>query len=603
MTTVLDTHLTLSPNNQIAFLGSVENLITGSDYVISSRYLRPNTSFTYEGRPEITLKLRPLGVPRSRTAVEAQISDIPEALEPYGAQTPRSYPYHSMDRLDAVGLNMSFVPTTGGSITGSLYVNGQLIAGTRSGNSGIVMAAYSSPAADCYVQFYGASNWVAGVQTSTNSFLIFNYDTGKNFDLTTTGSASLNGFDLVVSGAITAKNGMVSSQGAGAGLNFTDRGNQGSWEWYSVAGIARLWNGADRIDVDPSGNTTIWGRLVCNDFQSNGNIYAPYGWVGGTTLYIFGAVQWDIQNDGNSLIFSGNGNYKFWYDYGGNQLVVSGNLNVGAAGSFGGTLTGAGGIYATGVWPGTSYSLIVQNNAEIRSSLYVRSNTEMDGNLQVYGALNVNGQSSFYGAIHAAIGTYCTFDQASFNNITCNGNINVGSTVTTGNLTASGSLDISGITSCRSELRVLGLLSCFSNLNVSGLSNFGNSIAPASDNAFDCGYGGQAWQYVVSYNFSNTSDAALKTDIADLPAALPLVSLIAPKRFRYLNDSANLTHWGFIAQDVAAVMAEAGHTFDGCRAGADGKLGLAYNELVAVLWQAVRELVKLVQQEKHHDGA
>jgi hypothetical protein len=105
-----------------------------------------------------------------------------------------------------------------------------------------------------------------------------------------------------------------------------------------------------------------------------------------------------------------------------------------------------------------------------------------------------------------------------------------------------------------------------------------------------------------------TSDARLKRDLAPLPEdCLGLVAAIEPKRFRFIEPPPrpapdeesgptpagppgwfDRVRWGFVAQDVEAAMQ--GRDFGGLETGADGMRSLSYNDLLAVLWQAVREL-------------
>jgi hypothetical protein len=83
----------------------------------------------------------------------------------------------------------------------------------------------------------------------------------------------------------------------------------------------------------------------------------------------------------------------------------------------------------------------------------------------------------------------------------------------------------------------------------------------------------------------------LKTDLGPLPDTLALVSAIVPQAFRYGNDP--IRHWGFVAQDVRSAIGD--HPVDVVR-GEEGRLGLDYGALTAMLWQAVRALAAKVQQ-------
>jgi phage baseplate assembly protein V len=123
-------------------------------------------------------------------------------------------------------------------------------------------------------------------------------------------------------------------------------------------------------------------------------------------------------------------------------------------------------------------------------------------------------------------------------------------------------------------------------------------FCPNSDNYYYCGASGHAWYNVVSYNFSNASDIRHKTDITDLPECLPLVEALSPQRFRWKHgNDRDVTHWGFVAQDVEAAMT--GHEFGGHRIDRRGEQSIAYHELTAVLWKAVQELASQVEELKH----
>jgi hypothetical protein len=114
------------------------------------------------------------------------------------------------------------------------------------------------------------------------------------------------------------------------------------------------------------------------------------------------------------------------------------------------------------------------------------------------------------------------------------------------------------------------------------------------NNGYQCGQGGYSWSNVQSYAFTNASDGREKTDIHDLPDdCLNLVRSIVPKRYKWREGpDTERTHWGWVAQDVGAAMQAAGHDFGGHVIGDDAQHseGLRTHEMVALLWQAVREL-------------
>jgi hypothetical protein len=79
---------------------------------------------------------------------------------------------------------------------------------------------------------------------------------------------------------------------------------------------------------------------------------------------------------------------------------------------------------------------------------------------------------------------------------------------------------------------------------------------------------------------------------------LDLVRAIEPKTYRQRALPAgqgDRLNWGFVAQEVGAAMAAAGHDFGG-HVVENGVEGLSYNDLLAVLWKAVQELQAEVSQ-------
>jgi hypothetical protein len=127
-------------------------------------------------------------------------------------------------------------------------------------------------------------------------------------------------------------------------------------------------------------------------------------------------------------------------------------------------------------------------------------------------------------------------------------------------------------------------------------------IMAGSDNLYWCGWnGGHAWIGCSAYQYPNPSDASLKTDFADLPTCLDIVQALTPQRYRYHsapNEEKHRVHWGFIAQDVEAVMTQRGHDFSGGHRIDRGIHALDYTRLIAVLWKAVQELTEEVASLK-----
>ena len=134
-----------------------------------------------------------------------------------------------------------------------------------------------------------------------------------------------------------------------------------------------------------------------------------------------------------------------------------------------------------------------------------------------------------------------------------------------------------------------------------GFVGIGATILTQVDNAFNLGGPANRWAAVYSVNGTiQTSDPALKTDIAPLPSALPIVKDLNPITFRWkiggLDPDTHeprpgkRTHWGFLAPDVKAAFDKTGLDFGGYVKAEDGTQMLRPDQLIPVLWKAVQEL-------------
>ena len=252
--------------------------------------------------------------------------------------------------------------------------------------------------------------------------------------------------------------------------------------------------------------------------------------------------------------------------------TITGNLSVG------GTLTAA---------QVTSTGNINASGTVTAGLLGSLSDCDVDRNCNVTG--NISCGATVSGASLYASGAIAG---ASLNvgagTITC-GNINSSGTVSAGALYSGTTLSVAGACSINGGVNLNG------GCAIIGSTTFGGgNIWPTANNAQECGVAGAAWSACVAYNFVNESDVRGKTDIAPLPSgSLDLVRRIMPQTYRFRDVPADRDrlHWGFVAQEVGEVMTAAGFDFGGHVVDpATGIEGLAYHELVAVLWAAVQEL-------------
>lgn len=134
-------------------------------------------------------------------------------------------------------------------------------------------------------------------------------------------------------------------------------------------------------------------------------------------------------------------------------------------------------------------------------------------------------------------------------------------------------------------------------------------VEPAQDGVWDLGSAARRWQDVWATNGTiQTSDLNAKFDVALVPACLQLVNKIQPKTWKWLEtgNAGNgtrkgvRTHWGFLAQDIhQVIIEESGLDFAGYVKDACGLEGLRDSELLPILWKAVQELAKQVEDLRH----
>lgn len=224
------------------------------------------------------------------------------------------------------------------------------------------------------------------------------------------------------------------------------------------------------------------------------------------------------------------------------------------------------------------------DSAGLSASAVTCNSFNATGTLTVGGAANVTGavvSSRADGlALYAPNGGLTVGLDVSCRHLTASGTV-TGSTVTgstvTGSAYTGSSMNLSG------EVRG-GSLATGGAASVGGVVT-AHDVMPSVDNVSICGGASSAWNIVESYNFITKSDATLKEDIGPLPDTLALVAAVAPQAFQYVGDDKR--HWGFLAQDVRAAVSS--YPVD-LVSGDEGRLGLDYGGLTAMLWKAVQEL-------------
>ena len=142
-----------------------------------------------------------------------------------------------------------------------------------------------------------------------------------------------------------------------------------------------------------------------------------------------------------------------------------------------------------------------------------------------------------------------------------------------------------------------------------GYFNTDGHFLPYADNTYDIGGSSLRWDDIYATNGTiQTSDERDKTDVTPLNRGLAFIDELKPVSFRWSHrgDSGPLTrtHWGFLAQDVAATLGDAAsasavwtHSEASEEIDAEGatvqildRQGLRMGELIAPVVKAIQEL-------------
>lgn len=133
------------------------------------------------------------------------------------------------------------------------------------------------------------------------------------------------------------------------------------------------------------------------------------------------------------------------------------------------------------------------------------------------------------------------------------------------------------------------------------------ALYPSSTDSFSIGSSDLEYTDVFSQNSGTvSSDVAMKTDVQPLPSVKELVNAITPIRFKWKQTdggrAGRRTHWGFNAAEVGAAFDAAGHDFAGYVKKPNGKHAMRPEQMVPVLWQAVKDLMDEVAELKAKKG-
>jgi len=131
--------------------------------------------------------------------------------------------------------------------------------------------------------------------------------------------------------------------------------------------------------------------------------------------------------------------------------------------------------------------------------------------------------------------------------------------------------------------------------NTTGSNNIGignNAQVPNSTGSNQVRIGNTSITYAgIQVAWTITSDRRLKKDIQNTALGLNFVNQLRPVSYIRKNDDQNRTEYGFIAQEVATALQQAGVATEGIINIDDkGMYSLRYNDFIAISVKAIQEL-------------
>lgn len=283
---------------------------------------------------------RPVGDNSASLATTAFVSSYAPLASPIFIGNPRAptpalgdntttIPTTAWVKSQGYGTALAFLPLTGGTLTGFLYIS--------TGGSPV----HGSTAAG-----FGATRWSFAVapsdEISTGTIDYRGFDTGalsiigagtdgSNRRIRLWDNVLVSNTLTVGGGGISAAN-TIASTGGNAIITWTDRTSGVTWGWYASGGLCRLWdaNIGDMLSMSNTGNLTHIGNYHYfsnsggNVNSSGGNfIYSDPNW----TIFHIGTGNQGVQvqdTNGNArhLFYSGGNAYH------GGPLSIQGNNAV-----------------------------------------------------------------------------------------------------------------------------------------------------------------------------------------------------------------------------------------------------------------------------------
>jgi cytoskeletal protein CcmA (bactofilin family) len=356
-------------------------------------------------------------------------------------------------------------------------------------------------------------------------------------NITAGGNLAVTGGSGTFGGNLQAQ--QITATGAGNFVGFTDRTTGALWEWYADNGVAHLYQGGDWLGINAAnGNLTVTGTYLYLD----NSIGTVNGSGGGPFLYADpGAIAFHLGPTNNAFLFQNSSGADVA------TLTSAGNLTLT------GSLSVNGNINTSGQFTGVSLS--VSGNSAL-NTLSVSGG--LTANAIGATSLQLNGGGS--SVLNVPNGGIQVAGQSTFLQ-----GINIGT-----------SIDISGL----SPITNTG------NTWYHSASGFLTDYAVQANNAGTAFYAPNG--NVVCVSLTQSSDARLKTNIADSRIGLDAILGLTPKTFRRIA-SPEREELGLIAQEVAAALPQAVTMNEH-----DERLGIDYAPITAALINAVQQLAARV---------
>jgi hypothetical protein len=560
MAIVLEVSLTLNPNNQIAYLADFTSLEEDTEYLITGTYLTYDTRFSFRGFADITLTKPPIGVPTAGTIIPAEISTVPLAAP---APLPATYPYSINERIVAASLNADFEFSPGAVPPHSN------LGGAGKFKYWVDTSTTLPSLRQCIVPrasaTYNAAEWLTlgTIDAAAGKFHL----NGSDVDFVggeAGGATIFNVTNLTVLNNTTLQTLVVQGSTTLTTLQVT---GGTTLQTLTVSGASTL-GAATASSLNVSGATTLAGLTVNGNESVTGDI---------TTL----GVRYSGLS-GNRFAFSWDGHVQAYVD-GGRVGTIPSSLPV---------PIGEGGTSATTAGQGlANLGGLPLSGGTISGSLGITGNLQVNGNIN---CARIDADYVYSRGNMAAVGRFDA-NNVFTNYLNTNGAADIsGHLQVNGGMNLNGGMTVGGNAGFNSPLIAAGGLYGSND----GTLYVYSHIVPPDNGGHSCGVGGLAWLNVVSYNFVNPSSAEIKDEIrpVEIDKCLDIVKSLNPVTYRYIAEKMPAKeraqiHCGFTAQDVLAVFEQHGFACNAVHRSDDGELiGLAYNELIGLLWGAVRAL-------------